>query len=131
MASTALSLYPLTNRKIKKNGPTYKELERECGPPPRRSSPRRSSPRRLSSPQDVLIREYNYIVEIMHVMRINNGTKILGTRYQCLKKGIGKGLNEPILKYNNDYEPIENVRIYCGNGALPNIKIDLVHEMNV
>ncbi len=28
-----------------------------------------------------------------------------------------KGLNEPILKYNNDYEPIENVRIYCGNGA--------------
>nr|QEA08331.1 putative protein 378R [Iridovirus Liz-CrIV] len=109
---------PLTNRKIKKNGPTYKELERECGPPPRRSSPRRlSSPQRRPDQRIQLYCGNNARDE-----GLINGTKILGTRYQCLKKGIGKGLNEPILKYNNDYEPIENVRIYCGNGALPNNK---------
>ncbi len=107
-------------------------MERECGPPPRRSSPRRSSPRRLSSPQrrpDQRIQLY--CGNNARDEGLINGTKILGTRYQCLKKGIGKGLNEPILKYNNDYEPIENVRIYCGNGALPNNKDRFGTEMNV
>lgn len=132
---------PLTNRKIKKNGPTYKELERECGPPPRRSSPRRSprrssprrssprrssprrsSPRRSSPRRSSPQRRQLYCGNNARDEGLINGTKTLGTRYQCLKKGIGKGLNEPILKYNNDYEPIENVRIYCGNGALPNNK---------
>ncbi len=54
--------------------------------------------------KDVLIREYNYIVEIMHVMRINKRNKNLRNKISMFKEGIGKGLNEPILKYNNDYE---------------------------
>jgi hypothetical protein len=49
---------------------------------------------------------------------LRNGTKILGTRYQCLKKGVGKGLSEPIFTYNEEYEPIENMRIFCGNGTV-------------
>ena len=47
-----------------------------------------------------------------------NGTKVLGTRYQCLKKGVGKGLSEPVLSYNDEYEPIENLKIFCGNGTI-------------
>ncbi len=42
-----------------------------------------------------------------------------------------KRFKEPILKYNNDYEPIENVRIIAGMVHFLIIKIDLVHEMNV
>ena len=44
------------------------------------------------------------------------GTKVLGTRYRCLQKGIGKGLNMPYDdKYLGAYAPIDNTRIYCGN----------------
>jgi hypothetical protein len=46
-----------------------------------------------------------------------NGTKILGTRYQCLKKGIGRGLNEPILEYNEEYEALDDIKLFCGNGT--------------
>jgi hypothetical protein len=54
---------------------------------------------------------------------LRNGSKILGTRYQCLKKGIGRGLNEPIFSYSNEYEPIEQVKVFCGNGiTLPRDK---------
>ena len=49
-----------------------------------------------------------------------NKTKILGSRYQCLRKGVGKGLHEPILHYNEDYKPIDNIKLYCGiNDVLP------------
>jgi hypothetical protein len=45
-----------------------------------------------------------------------NGEVELGTRYTCLKKGIGTGLNLPYdNNYSLDYEPIDNTRIYCGN----------------
>ena len=54
---------------------------------------------------------------------LQNGSKVLGTRYQCLKKGIGRGLHEPIFEYNQDYEPIEQTKLFCGNGnALPRDK---------
>jgi hypothetical protein len=44
------------------------------------------------------------------------GISVIGTRYQCLKKGIGKGLNLPMDKnYLGDYEAIDNRKIYCGN----------------
>lgn len=47
---------------------------------------------------------------------ILNGNKVIGTRYGCLRKGIGKGLNSPVdNEYSGDYEPIDNRRIYCGN----------------
>ena len=50
-----------------------------------------------------------------------NGNILLGTRYKCLKKGIGTGLNMPYdSKYTNDYEPIDNRKIYCGDkNSLP------------
>jgi hypothetical protein len=49
-----------------------------------------------------------------------DGSVNLGTRYKCLQKGIGKGRYLPLdLNYIQDYEPIDNTRIYCGN------KIDL------
>lgn len=45
-----------------------------------------------------------------------NGSLNMGNRYQCLKKGIGKGLNLPYdEKYSNDYIPIDDRKIYCGN----------------
>ena len=45
-----------------------------------------------------------------------NGTSLIGNRYHCFKKGVGKGLSLPIDEnYRNDYEPIDNTRIYCGN----------------
>ena len=47
-----------------------------------------------------------------------NGIKILGSRYQCLRKGIGTGLNLPLdPDYGGPYSPIDNRRIYCGNAA--------------
>ena len=45
-----------------------------------------------------------------------NGNLIIGNRYQCLKKGIGKGLSLPYdEKYLLDYIPIDDRKIYCGN----------------
>lgn len=42
---------------------------------------------------------------------------VLGTRYQCLKKGIGKGMHMPVD--DSRYSPIDNIKIYCGDKALP------------
>ena len=45
-----------------------------------------------------------------------NGVKILGTRYGCMRKGIGTGLNLPYdPKYAGPYEPIDDRKIYCGD----------------
>jgi hypothetical protein len=45
-----------------------------------------------------------------------NGISILGTRNQCLKKGIRLGINLPYDKnYLGEYEPIDPTKIYCGN----------------
>jgi hypothetical protein len=127
---------PVTNRKIKKNGPIYKNLVQECGPPSSikisqrisGSSRQRRSPspsRRISgssrqrrSPSPSRRPLELYCGNNGRDQGLINGTKILGTRYQCLKKGIGKGLKEPILIYNDEYEPIEDIKIFCGNGNI-------------
>ena len=48
----------------------------------------------------------------------NNALKAgvrFGTRYECLKKGIGVGIHAPVdPEYNGPYEPIDKTRIYCG-----------------
>jgi hypothetical protein len=45
-----------------------------------------------------------------------NGSSIIGTRYKCLRKGIGTGLNMKYdNKYNSEYEPIYDTKIYCGD----------------
>ncbi len=43
--------------------------------------------------------------------------KILGTPYQCMKKGIGVGLNMPISGEPRRYKPIITSNKYCGNEA--------------
>ena len=53
--------------------------------------------------------------------RVASGQTALGTRYKCLKKGIGKGLNMPYdPSYLGPYAPIDQTRAYCGtNTNLP------------
>jgi hypothetical protein len=51
-----------------------------------------------------------------------DGTKVIGNRRGCLKKGIGVGIHRiPLdLSYLQPYSPIDNRKIYCGNsGQLP------------
>ena len=44
-----------------------------------------------------------------------NGTHIIGTNYQCLRKGIGVGLHLPYdNNYTLPYVPIDNRKYYCG-----------------
>ena len=53
------------------------------------------------------------------------GNKVIGSRYQCLKKGIGQGLHMPVdLSYNNPYEPIDQRRFYCGNNPILPVEYD-------
>lgn len=45
-----------------------------------------------------------------------NKTRRKGTRYECLRKGIGVGLHSPVdPSYAGPYKPIDKTRIYCGN----------------
>ena len=54
----------------------------------------------------------------------NNGAatnnKPVGTRHQCMRVGIGKGLRLSCdNSYNGPYQPIDGRKIYCGNS--PNL----------
>ena len=45
-----------------------------------------------------------------------DGSVRLGTRYDCLKKGIITGINLPYdPEYSSEYDPIDDTKIYCGN----------------
>jgi hypothetical protein len=46
--------------------------------------------------------------------RLLNGELVLGTRYKCLRRGIGVGMNLPYDHDYDEYEPIEKTKIYCG-----------------
>jgi hypothetical protein len=52
----------------------------------------------------------------------NGGTEVVGTRRQCLQKGVGVGSHLPYdASYLNPYSPIDQTRGYCGdNNELPN-----------
>ena len=53
--------------------------------------------------------------------KLLNGTASLGTRYECLRNGIGVGLNLPWDSEYDEYEPIDKTIIYCGNkNRMPN-----------
>ena len=45
-----------------------------------------------------------------------SGARGIGTRYRCLKKGIGVGRHLPVdPSYAGPYVPIDTRRTYCGN----------------
>ena len=47
--------------------------------------------------------------------RLKNGRSRVGTRYECLKKGYGRGFHEPVSKaFSRPYSPIDERRFYCG-----------------
>lgn len=47
-----------------------------------------------------------------------DGTKRLGTRQECLNRGIRVGISlPPERSYAGRYEPIDNTKIYCGNSS--------------
>lgn len=52
--------------------------------------------------------------------RLLNGTHVVGTNYQCLKRGIGIGSSMPYdAAYNGVHAPIDGRRFYCGNAPIP------------
>ena len=54
--------------------------------------------------------------------KLLGGREVLGTRYGCLRKGIGVGRNLPYnqINYVNPFVPIDNRNPYCGiNQVLP------------
>ena len=58
---------------------------------------------------------------------VRNGSKIVGTKYQCLKKGVGVGLHMPNDKdYDEEYIPIDTRKIYCGEAPRLPAGYDLV-----
>lgn len=47
--------------------------------------------------------------------KLRSGNQVLGTRYGCLKKGIGVGLSLPYdPEYTNRFVPVDGRKIYCG-----------------
>ena len=50
---------------------------------------------------------------------LRSGSKRIGSRYSCLKKGIGIGLNLPFdPEYDRRFVPIDSRKIYCGTAVL-------------
>lgn len=47
--------------------------------------------------------------------QVRSGEKVIGTKYGCLKRGIGVGLGLPYdPEYSNRYVPVDGRKIYCG-----------------
>lgn len=47
------------------------------------------------------------------------GNRRIGTPYECLKKGVGQGLNSDLTGFNPNYQAIIADNMYCGTGAPP------------
>lgn len=47
------------------------------------------------------------------------GNKRIGTPYECLRKGVGKGLNSDLTGFNPNYQAIIPDNTYCGTGTPP------------
>ena len=51
--------------------------------------------------------------------RVVSGTHVLGTNYQCLRKGIAVGRHLPYdASYTQPHVPIDGRRFYCGNAPV-------------
>lgn len=46
-----------------------------------------------------------------------NGEAVVGSVYECFRKGIGLGKSLPLD--TTEYEPIDNIKIWCGNKPTP------------
>lgn len=47
---------------------------------------------------------------------VRSGNAVIGTRSECLRKGVGLGKYLPCnSEYNGPYEPIDNRKVWCGN----------------
>jgi hypothetical protein len=47
---------------------------------------------------------------------LTSGDVNIGTRYECMRKGIGRGMYMPYDdNFNSVYTPIDKTRIYCGD----------------
>lgn len=47
---------------------------------------------------------------------VRSGNAVIGTRSECLRKGVGLGKALPCNPdYNGPYEPIDNRKVWCGN----------------
>lgn len=56
---------------------------------------------------------------------LTNGTKVLGTRYSCLKKGKTFGYAQPIdPNFLVPYQPIDPTKKYCGNSDILPVEYD-------
>ena len=52
--------------------------------------------------------------------KLLTGTHVIGTNYQCLRKGIAVGRNLPYdVNYADTHEPIDQRKFYCGNETVP------------
>jgi hypothetical protein len=47
------------------------------------------------------------------------GNRRIGTPYECLKKGVGKGLHSDLTGFNPNYQAIIADSTYCGTGTPP------------
>ena len=51
--------------------------------------------------------------------KLISGTHVLGTNYQCLRRGIGVGRNLPYDDaFSQPYVPVDNRKFYCGNSDI-------------
>jgi hypothetical protein len=110
-------------RSPNKKSPNKKSLKRSPNKrsPNKKKSPNKKSPRRSpnkKSPHKKKSRPCTYCGNnlLSPLLQANGGDCVIGTNYQCLKKGIGYGMNSPIdLEFIN-YEPIDQPEnIYCGD----------------
>lgn len=107
--------------------------KRKDGARRRRHSRSRSRSNRRRRSRNRRRRNNNQRVEIRDVPLIlycgNNrlnpnvvaGLAEIGTNYRCLRKGFGAGFHSPVdMSFLDDYEPIDERKIYCGdNDDLP------------
>lgn len=47
------------------------------------------------------------------------GNRRIGTPYECLRRGIGQGLNSDLTGFNPNYQAIIADNTYCGTGTPP------------
>lgn len=45
--------------------------------------------------------------------RVTSGRAVIGTRYDCFRRGVGTGLHQPPYD-DGPYDPIYQEKIYCG-----------------